>query len=369
MSEQYCFGCGVKLQSTDKEKMGYTPKSSLESDDTNILCQRCFRLRNYNDIIDVEFTNDDFLKILNKIGEEDALILKVVDIFDFSGSWINGINRHTGNSDIILVGNKVDLLPKSVNHNKLDNWMRRMAKTNGTKPLDVCLLSSIKGHGVDDLMDKIDQYRNGRNVYVVGCTNVGKSSLINQIIKKYTNEQEDIITTSHFPGTTLDIIEIPLDDDKYIIDTPGIINSHQYAHYLNKESLKAVTPKKEIKATINQLNPEQSLFIGGLARIDFVEGERTSFVSYFANSLKIHRTKLQKADDLFKNHYGEMLTPPTKEETEKMPKFVKHHFKTKSEKMDIVISGLGWVSLYQEDTKITVHAPEGVGVYIRPSII
>ena len=48
-------------------------------------------------------------------------------------------------------------------------------------------------------------------MYVVGCTNVGKSTFINRIIKQVTGEG-DIITTSHFPGTTLDMIEIPLDD-------------------------------------------------------------------------------------------------------------------------------------------------------------
>ena len=34
-----------------------------------------------------------------------------------------------------------------------------------------------------------------------------------------------MITTSHFPGTTLDMIDIPLDDDSYMFDTPGIIQS------------------------------------------------------------------------------------------------------------------------------------------------
>ena len=70
-------------------------------------------------------------------------------------------------------------------------------------------------------MEKIEQHRKGRDVYVVGVTNVGKSTLINAIIQEITGDK-DIITTSRFPGTTLDKIEIPLDDGSYIYDTPGL---------------------------------------------------------------------------------------------------------------------------------------------------
>ena len=60
----------------------------------------------------------------------------------------------------------------------------------------------------------IEEYREGKDVYIVGCTNVGKSTFINRIIKEVTGEG-DVITTSHFPGTTLDMIEIPLMMEKH----------------------------------------------------------------------------------------------------------------------------------------------------------
>ena len=55
--------------------------------------------------------------------------------------------------------------------------------------------------------------------------------MINAIIQEITGDK-DVITTSRFPGTTLDKIEIPLDDGSFIYDTPGIIHRHQMAHYL-----------------------------------------------------------------------------------------------------------------------------------------
>ncbi|WP_235070602.1 ribosome biogenesis GTPase YqeH [Turicibacter sp. TJ11] len=369
MEQLKCIGCGATIQTENPKEVGYTPKSSIEKMENQIIyCQRCFKLKHYNEIQDVSLTSDDFLKILQRVGDTDALVINIVDIFDFSGSMVTGISRHINGNDILLVGNKVDLLPKSVNKTKLNHWMRRSLKEMGLKPLDVALVSAAKGIGIDELMEMIEKYRKGRDVYIVGCTNVGKSTLVNRIIKRFTEEREDIITTSHFPGTTLDIIEIPLDDHTSIIDTPGIINEHQLAHYVSPKVLKEITPKKEIKAGVYQLNDQQTLFVGGLARMDFVKGERTSFITHFSNSLHIHRTKLEKADQLWANQAGQVLKPIVEENGTPMP-LEKHVYRIGNEKTDIVISGLGWITVAGTGQEITVHAPKGVGVILRPSLI
>ena len=49
--------------------------------------------------------------------------------------------------------------------------------------------------------------------YIVGTTNVGKSTLINKLIEQSVGEK-DVVTTSRFPGTTLDLIDIPLDEKR-----------------------------------------------------------------------------------------------------------------------------------------------------------
>lgn len=369
MEELKCIGCGATIQTTDPNEIGYTPKSSIEKMDRQLIyCQRCFKLKHYNEVQDVSLTSDDFLKILQKVGESDALVINIVDIFDFSGSMVAGISRHINGNDILLVGNKVDLLPKSVNKTKLNHWMRRSLKEMGLKPLDVALVSAAKGLGIDELMKMIEKYRKGRDVYIVGCTNVGKSTLVNRIIKRFTEEREDIITTSHFPGTTLDIIEIPLDEKTAIIDTPGIINEHQLAHYVSPKVLKEMTPKKEIKAGVYQLNDQQTLFIGGLARMDFVKGERTSFITHFSNALHIHRTKLEKADHLWQTQAGNVLKPIV-ENAEGIAPMEKHVYHIGNEKTDLVISGLGWITLMGAGQEIVIQAPKGVGVLVRPSLI
>ncbi|MFZ0444741.1 MAG: ribosome biogenesis GTPase YqeH [Bacillus sp. (in: firmicutes)] len=367
LSEQYsCFGCGVQIQTENLEELGYAPESALQKEE--IICQRCFRLKHYNEVQDVSLTDDDFLRILNGIGKSDALIVKIVDIFDFNGSWLPGIHRFIGKNNVILIGNKVDLLPKSVKSNRVINWMKHEAKQLGLKPVDVFLVSAAKGLFMKEVMEAIEHYREGKDVYIIGCTNVGKSTFVNQILKEVTGEG-DVITTSHFPGTTLDTIEIPLSDGQSLIDTPGIINHHQMAHYVGKRDLKVILPKKEIKQMVYQLNEEQTLFFGGLARFDYIKGGRRSFSCYFSNEINIHRTKLEKADELYQNHVGEMLTPPRKDELETFPKLVRQTFTIKEEKTDIVFSGLGWITINEPGAVVAVYVPKGVNCLIRKSLI
>lgn len=365
MDELKCIGCGITIQTDKPEVEGYAPESSLQSEE--LVCRRCFRLRNYNELQPVSLTGDDFLNILNGIGKKDGIVVKIVDIFDFNGSWIPGLHRFVGNKDIILIGNKSDLLPKSINPNRLTNWMKAEAVKLGLKPVDVLLVSAFKGNGMEEALAAIDSRRRGKDVYVVGCTNTGKSTFINRIIQGETGVKE-VITTSHFPGTTLDLVEIPFDDGKAIYDTPGIINDHQIAHHLDEVELKVITPKTEIKPKVFQLNAEQSLFIGGLARFDFISGERSSFMIHVSNRLEIHRTKLSNADALYEKHLGGMLSPPSEKSIEKMPPLVRHEFSIKKAKTDIVISGLGWI-MVQKPGVVAVHAPKGVDVLLRPSLI
>lgn len=363
-----CIGCGAVIQTEHPDQRGYTPKAALAKGEESgeILCQRCFRLRHYNDIQDVEMTDDDFLALLNHVGEQDALIVNVVDIFDFNGSLISGLHRFAGKNPILLVGNKVDLLPKSLKRPRMTQWLRERAFEEGLRPVDVMLTSAKKSADVPELLDMIEKYRDGRDVFVVGVTNVGKSTLINQIIS-YSAGEDNVITTSQFPGTTLDMIEIPLEDGQCLIDTPGIIHRGQMAHYLGKKDLRIIAPTKEIKPKVYQLNAEQTLFLGGLARFDFISGERQSFVAYVSNDIDIHRTKLVNANSFYEKHMGGLLQPPRPDEVATFPKLRRFEFSIK-DKTDIVFAGLGWITV-STPCVIAGWAPEGVDVVIRKALI
>lgn len=366
--ELRCIGCGAVIQSEDPKESGYTPQAAIKKglENNELYCQRCFRLRHYNEIAPVSLTDDDFLQLLNHIRDANALIVYVVDIFDFNGSLIPGLHRFVGDNPVLLVGNKEDLLPRSLRRSRLRDWIRQQANLAGIRPIDTLLVSAKKNHQIEDLLNEIEKYRHHRDVYVVGVTNVGKSTLINQIIKQRTGVQ-DLITTSRFPGTTLDKIEIPLDDGHELVDTPGIIHQHQMAHVLPATALKLISPQKEIKPRTYQLSDGQTIFLGGIGRFDYLKGPKVGVVAYFDNNLNLHRTKLSNADHFYQKHLGELLTPPMLEDKEQIPPLERFEFST-SEKTDLVFEGLGWITV-PKGIAIAGWAPKGVRVLTRRAMI
>ncbi|HLR71737.1 MAG TPA: ribosome biogenesis GTPase YqeH [Pseudogracilibacillus sp.] len=359
-----CDGCGVQLQTDHKNKIGYIPKSSLQNNP--LFCQRCFQLRHYNKQQTISLDSNDFLNMVSQIRKTDSLVIHLIDIFDVDGTLLKSLPRIVGDNPILLVGNKIDLLPKSTNERKLKHWLFKKAKDSGMNVVDVYLISSLKSHYLDELAKDMEMRRKKKDIYVVGVTNVGKSTFINQFIKRSTGIKE-AITTSYFPGTTLGFIQIPLDERSALIDTPGIVNKQQMAHYVSKEDLKTITPKKEIKPRNYQLNSGQTLFIGGLARIDFVKGNKQTLVCYFANEVPVHRTKLENAQPLYERQIGKLLVPPNEESLQTLPSFTKHSYRLTEPYTDVVFPGLGWITILDGHVTVDAYSPKGVAVSIRKS--
>ncbi|QAY68300.1 ribosome biogenesis GTPase YqeH [Paenibacillus protaetiae] len=368
MQEESCAGCGVRLQTEHPDKLGYVPQSALEREP--VICQRCFRIRNYNEAASIAVDQDEFLRLLGGIAATNSLVVHIVDLFDFEGSLISGLQRFVGSNPVLLVVNKVDLLPKAMNLNRIRNWVQQQAKAEGLRTVDVVLCSAKKNIGFDHVIEALDRYRGDRDVYVVGATNVGKSTLINRLIRDYSDMEEEL-TTSRYPGTTLDAIHIPLDDGKSIIDTPGIVYSSRMTEIVPRGFLQSLLPDKPIKPHVYQLNDGQTLFIGSLARFDFVEGERQSFTFYVSNALNLHRTKLERAEVLYAEHRGGLLGGPSVEQLAEMPDWTRHSLRVRrGEQKDVFISGLGWIQVNSTaGALLDVYAPKGVKVLLRNSII
>ncbi|GAK11431.1 LOW QUALITY PROTEIN: GTP-binding protein YqeH [Geomicrobium sp. JCM 19039] len=361
-----CSGCGIPVQTKDKNEPGYVPVNALQRD--VIVCQRCYRLKHYNEVPDVPLTDEDFSKMLSDVGKQDALVVMLVDLFDVEGSWMLH-RKDLKHLPLLLVGNKFDLLPQSVNENKIRLWLKREAKAKGYAPTSIELMSANKKADVVRVAAAIDELRNGRDVYVIGSANVGKSTFINQLIRAFEGDDDQLITTSVYPGTTLAFIDLPLDDGSKLYDTP-VSTHHKCFQSLPRHAVHVLQPRKEIKPTIFQLQSEQTLFIGGLARMDFLEGESNHFVCYFPEAFKPHRTKLEAADDLYERHKGQdLLLPPAKDVLEQVPELVLHTFYIKEDKTDLVIPGLGWITVGKKGAKVNVYAPKNVKVTLRSAII
>lgn len=363
-----CAGCGVALQTGNPEKPGYLPETSLGREP--VICQRCFRIKHYNEASSVALDQDDFLRLLGSIGTTDSLVVHIVDLYDFEGSLISGLQRFVGNNPVLLVVNKIDLLPKGMNVNRIRNWVQRAAKSQGLRTVDVILCSAKRNMGFEHVIEALEQHRGNRDVYVVGATNVGKSTLINRLIRDFSDMEREL-TTSRYPGTTLDAVHIPLEDGKSIIDTPGIVYASRMTEVVPRSFLGSLMPDKPIKPLVYQLNEKQTLFIGSLVRFDFVEGERQSFTLYISNALNVHRTKLERADELYEEHKGELLGAPTRDELASVPDWTRHSLRVKQgSKQDVFISGLGWIQANgMRGALIDIYAPKGVKVLLRESMI
>lgn len=355
-----CKGCGVILQTTDKDRIGYTPKADAK------YCQRCFRIRHYDDVTISMKQGVDGDQVLAQIAQKDALIVWVVDLFDFEANLISGLNRHLLGKDIIMIATKRDLLPVTVGNEKLGQFILSRLKENGIVVQGIVICGDLAKHAkcednasVEEVEYAIEQYRQGRDVVIMGMANAGKSTLLNAIC----DNQE--LTTSRHPGTTLDFNEIEM-DGYTLYDTPGITRMDSILTHVDDGLLKTVIPLKPLKARNYQLYEDQTLSVGGLVRLDIIGCDQVSCVCYFSERLKIHRSKQVKANQLWSEHLGELLSPAMCENYTEMKTFELHDI---HEKTDVVIHGLGWFCISGHVEHIKVFVPAQSSVTFRKAMI
>lgn len=329
-----CKGCGIVLQDDNMMQEGYT--TDIEND----LCQRCFRMKNYGEYQVVAKSNDEYIEILKSIGQTKDLVLYIVDLLNLDRD-LSKIRDYIPNK-ILLVLNKRDVLPKSVSDEKIKEYIESL----GLSFEDIAVISANKNYNIDLLLNKIKKYQTSSKVYIVGNTNVGKSSLINKLLKNYSDNPNEL-TISPLPSTTLNKITIELSDTITLIDTPGLVDRENLVNYVDSEVLKKINPKKEIKPRTYQLKPNQCLIIGDLVRLDYIEGEKNSFTVYVSNSLKVKRMNASKKDTL--------------KDLKKTSIDLKY-------REDIVINGLGWVKVIHNG-QVDVYLNKDVSVYTRKSLI
>lgn len=358
-----CKGCGAILQDENPDKPGYVDEVRPEL----AFCKRCFRIKHYNEIPKIVANNEDYVKVIDSVIKKNGLIVFLVDIFDFQGTFIKPIIDKLRNKDVILVANKFDVFPKSTNPTRIVDWLSKSCEKLFFRVQAIHIVSAKKGYYIDELMNNIDMMRKGRDVYFVGCANVGKSSLINALLKRFTNSTEDLIATSVVPGTTLDIITIPFfDDNKAFIDSPGLINEQNVLNKLLPNSYQSILPTSEIKPITYQLFEHAVLFIGGIAFLTIYTG-KPNITCYFSNSLLIHRSRDIRVEELLEKQLGVFLQPTVTDP--KTAKFTKKIYSFDGNtKRDIVISGLGFFAI-SGSTRVELSVLEGVGYYERKSII
>lgn len=334
MNGKKCLGCGVELQDENMLLEGYTV--NIEND----LCQRCFRLKNYGEYQATTRTNEDYVEILDTIGKTKDLVVFVTDILNIEQDLFD-IRKYLPNK-ILLVLNKRDVMPRSIKDEKIISYIKEKYDFF----VDIVVVSSEKNTNIDELLRKIKYYQVTKNVYVAGYTNAGKSSIINKLIKNYSDSEQEL-TISPLPSTTLNMINIEINEHLTIVDTPGLIDEGAITNYVDEKELKNVIPKKEIKPKTYQIKEGQALLIGDLLRIDYVKGERNSFTLYISNDIKVKRINGYKHNDL-KNLSKRTYQIPFNQ--------------------DLVIRGLGFVKMVYRG-EIDIYLNQRVDTFLRDNLI
>ena len=354
-----CAGCGCEKQKENEHNLGYVSELS------SVYCLRCYRLKNFNEEYDDHLSYSEYKDIVEEELNRSESIVLVIDITNLHASMNDELYKLIKNKKIYLLINKVDLFPKNVKHVKIIDWIEKYYNLNYK---DILLVSSKNKLNIDQLILSLKE-DNIKKIPIIGMSNVGKSSLINVLKKSEDASFKETIVTSQISGTTLNCITLKIKGINFI-DTPGLINPENLQNHLTKKSLKKLYPKKEYKPKVYQLNSESTLFISSVLQLDYIEGERASFVIYCSDSINIHKTSTKNVEQLREKHiFNEFFDLPTNEDSKELKEFKKIEMKVKPN-MNLFIDGLGWVKFTnKKDIMIAITIPCLIGYEISPSII
>jgi len=240
-----------------------------------IICKRCHGLQNFGKVDESLrpgwteeplMSQSKFRDLLKPLGEKPAVIIALVDLFDFAGSVLTELDGIAGENPVLLAANKADLLPSKMGQHRAENWVRRELEYLGVQSIAniggaVRLVSCKTGFGISGLLSKARQLAEemDTDVYVVGAANAGKSTLVNHILERNSkkrqpsrgkkragnaNANKGAVTVSPLPGTTLKFIKVDLGDRRSLYDTPGLLVPGTLTQLLTPEELKIVVPRK-----------------------------------------------------------------------------------------------------------------------------
>ena len=247
----------------------------LELSKKKTICKRCHGLQNFGEAPEMlrpgwteepSLSQEKFRNLLLPLREKPAVILALVDIFDFSGSILPELDAIAGDNPVIIAANKADLISAKMGTTRAESWVRRELEHLGVQSIAniggaVRLVSCKTGFGISAMLSKVRKIADDMqcDIYVIGAANAGKSTLINHILEKNeekkeknqgkkragnANKNKGAVTASPLPGTTLEFIKIDMGDGMSLYDTPGLLVPGTITQRLTPAELKMVVPKK-----------------------------------------------------------------------------------------------------------------------------
>ena len=406
-----CYGCGAELQMDTSTAPGFLVPARFELKAAHkqlrqTLCDRCRsmsagemlpavvegRLRTADGAGLV--TPDELRAQLLHLRERKALVVLLVDVVDVSGSFLPRVRDLIAGNPILLVGTKADLLPRGTDAERVLRWMAGVLAAR-LNVIGVHLLSAKSGEGVGEAVREVMNERKGRDVYVLGAANVGKSMFIGSLLEQlHGAKMPRLPISSATPGTTLRTIPIDaFSGGSKLYDTPGVHLSHRLSAQLLPSELSQLSPRGRLKPHTPRMPDAGSggglrglqgrtFFWGGLARIDVTACPSSLRLTFCGFGPKVHGCATADADAEYAALVGTVLTPPNDAASAaelgplQLRKQVSLALTPLQHTADIAISGLGWVAVSALPTlrastdemrcEIDVWVPAKVEVFLRP---
>ena len=336
------------LQSSDPNAAGYIVREGMT------YCQRCYRLTHYNQNTAVVIEPLTTLEPLKKVSGRFVWIIDVMDLETSLNSQFMDLYRE---KECWVVANKCDLLPATYGDEKITDYLRSRL-TSRKIQLKGILLRGRDHCFRDRFVQQLVQ--DGRDIVITGIANVGKSTVINELL------QEKKLTVNRNPSTTLDLNPIKWEYGT-IVDTVGLVDGSSVQAYLKNDDIKRVVPDAEIRPTVFQLTGNQSLAIAGLAKIDITDCQNVTAVVYMSNLCKVGRNNYDHSEQFWQTHYGKELLPVLTDS--RYEDFASVSYKPMRGKRDICIEGAGWICISGSYSRITVKCDKRIRIRNRKAMI
>lgn len=375
MSDKFCRGCGSVLQSREPAAPGYVPES-ISQDKERPICQRCYKMIHYGQAGTIRPDPALIRQHIRKAVAQSELLVLVADFADLTGTlpvWKDIL----GNKPYILVLNKIDLLPSRTKMEEILDYCRDyLTGWQFPRPEGIVAASGQKELGTAIIAKLIRAgSRERTKIAFLGATNVGKSSLIKQMLQAEGSPHTP--TVSKFPGTTLALSNWDIFKGRNtLIDTPGLVPEDRLIDKLcPKCAGRLVSTTTEIAQKLWGLKPGKALLCGGLAGLinlgpvsgnpDSVNDENV-FIGFTAPGLVIHRTDAERVGELLSagpDWLGEICGGcRQKINWREQPIELEPN-------QDLAVAGMGWFSLRGKSVRLRLILPEGVRFEIRPALI
>jgi len=316
-----CYGCGARLQLVAPTAPGYVtperyaPKAAHRQLD-QLLCGRCGGLAHGVLVNAVAgqglsrsaaprpglVTPEQLRAHLAPLRERAALVVLLVDAADFSGSFLPRLRDAVGRNPVLLLVTKADLLPAGTDAPALARWVEEEVAFRRLSLAGLHLVSAASGEGMEAAVRDMAAQRRGRDVYVVGAANVGKSSFIRAALAALRAQGDAAASdrrlpiASPLPGTTLGVIPLrAFGGQGTLYDTPGVVLHHRVSGMLEGPELLQLSPGRRRLQRLRPLRAEggeeaeescagRSFFLEGLLRVDVLAAPRRCLLLFWGPS-------------------------------------------------------------------------------------